>query len=57
MIDDNLRKKYDEAGEEGLKGAQTIDSKVIFEMIFGSEKFETLIGELALSSMAQMQDN
>ena len=26
-------------------------------MIFGSDKFESLIGELALSSMAQMQDN
>ena len=26
-------------------------------MLFGSDKFEALIGELAFSSMAQMQDN
>jgi len=26
-----------------------MDSKLIFEMIFGSDKFEPLIGELALS--------
>lgn len=57
MIDDGLRKKYDEGGEEGIKNDKTVDSKLIFEMIFGSDKFESLIGELALSSMAQMQDN
>ena len=28
-----------------------MDSKVIFEMIFGSDKFESLIGELALATM------
>ena len=57
MIDDGLRKKYDEGGEESIKNDKTVDSKLIFEMIFGSDKFESLIGELALSSMAQMQDN
>jgi curved DNA-binding protein CbpA len=52
LIDDGLRKKYDEGGEESIKNDKTVDSKLIFEMIFGSDKFESLIGELALSSMA-----
>ena len=55
MIDDGLRKKYDEGGEESIKNDKTVDSKLIFEMIFGSDQFESLIGELALSSMAQME--
>ena len=46
LIDDNLREKYDKEGEAGLKDAKTMDSKHIFEMIFGSDKFEPLIGEL-----------
>tara|TARA_B110000285_G_C15090452_1_gene598763 strand:+ start:854 stop:1018 length:165 start_codon:yes stop_codon:yes gene_type:complete len=54
LIDDGLRKKYDEGGEESIKNDKTVDSKLIFEMIFGSDKFESLIGELTISSMAQM---
>jgi hypothetical protein len=57
LIDDGLRKKYDEGGEESIKNDKTVDSKLIFEMIFGSDKLESLIGELAISSMAQMQEN
>ena len=34
-----------------------MDSKAIFEMIFGSEKFEPLIGELQLSQMTSMQED
>ena len=34
-----------------------MDSKAIFEMIFGSDKFEPLIGELQLSMMTSMQEN
>lgn len=46
MSDEALRKKYDEGGEEAIKTDKTVDAKLIFEMIFGSDKFETLIGEL-----------
>jgi hypothetical protein len=46
LIDETTRKKYDEQGQDGLKDVHTMDSKVIFEMIFGSEKFEPLLGEL-----------
>jgi hypothetical protein len=41
-----MREKYDNQGAEGLKEAKTMDSKAIFELIFGSDKFEPLIGEL-----------
>jgi hypothetical protein len=44
-----MREKYDSQGTEGLKDAKTMDSKAIFEMIFGSDKFEPLIGELQLA--------
>jgi hypothetical protein len=31
-----------------------MDSKMIFEMIFGSEKFEPLVGELKISMMVNL---
>lgn len=34
-----------------------MDSKAIFEMIFGSEKFEPILGELKLSQMMNMDEN
>jgi DnaJ-class molecular chaperone len=46
LIDETSRKKNDTEGEEGLKDVKTMDSKATFEMIFGSEKFEPLVGEL-----------
>lgn len=47
LIDEEQRKKYDEMGKEGIdKSKQSMDSKAIFEMVFGSEKFEPLLGEL-----------
>ena len=44
-------------GQDGLKDMPTMDSKIIFEMIFGSEKFEPLLGELQLSMMMNMQED
>lgn len=46
LIDEGQREKYDKGGEEAIKDSKTMDSKAIFEMIFGSEKFEPLLGEL-----------
>ena len=34
-----------------------MDSKVIFEMIFGSEKFEPILGELQISQMMNMKED
>ena len=36
--------------EDGVDDAPNLDSGM-FEMVFGSEKFEPLVGELALTSM------
>lgn len=57
LIDDKTREKYDKMGQEGLKDVQVMDSKAIFEMIFGSELFEPILGELKLSQMMNMQEN
>ena len=57
MIDDEIRAKYDKDGEEGLQNAQTMDSKAMFEMIFGTEKFDPLLGELQTMQMMNMTDD
>lgn len=49
LIDDKNREKYDKMGQEGLKDVQVMDSKAIFEMIFGSELFDPILGELKIS--------
>ena len=51
LSDDNLRAAYDKGGEDGVDDAPNLDSGMFFEMVFGSEKFEPLVGELALTSM------
>ena len=33
-----------------------MDSKAIFEMIFGSDKFEPILGELKLAQMMQAHE-
>lgn len=50
LSDEQLRFNYDERGKEGIEGAPKIDSASLFAMIFGSEKFEPLLGELQLAS-------
>lgn len=57
LSDDNQRAAYDREGEEGVKGAKTMDSKHMFEMIFGSEKFEPLIGEPSMAMMMTMKED
>jgi hypothetical protein len=44
-------------GQEGLKDVQVMDSKAIFEMIFGSELFDPILGELKISQMMNMQED
>ena len=57
LIDEEQRKKYDEMGEDGIdQSKNSMDSKAIFEMIFGSEKFEPLLGELQLASMMNLEE-
>jgi len=52
----NLRERYDQDGAEGLD-TNFIDASVFFGMLFGSERFEHLIGELAISTAARNSGN
>lgn len=54
LSDEKLRSNYDHGGKDGVEGAPKLDSSSLFAMIFGSENFEPLVGELLLAS--QMQD-
>jgi curved DNA-binding protein CbpA len=50
LSDEQLRYNYDHKGREGVEGAPQMDSSALFAMIFGSEKFEPLVGELQLAT-------
>uniref|UniRef100_A0A7S2R5M7 J domain-containing protein n=1 Tax=Rhizochromulina marina TaxID=1034831 RepID=A0A7S2R5M7_9STRA len=56
LSNDQLRANYDRNGSDTPD--TVIDSHVFFTMLFGSEAFEPLVGQLSLSSMAEvwMQD-
>jgi len=54
LSNDNLRANYDRNGLDSVKDAQLIDSHIFFTMLFGSERFEPLVGQLALSTMAEV---
>ena len=48
----DLRAKYDQHGVEGLD-VNFMDSAEFFSMLFGSERFEHLLGELSLAQMTR----
>ena len=55
LSNDVSRAKYDASGKEGLEEmTQQLDPSLLYELIFGSEGFENLIGELQLASMFTM---
>jgi curved DNA-binding protein CbpA len=53
LSDEQLRANYDNHGKDGVEGAPKMDSAAMFAMIFGSEKFEPLVGELQLAADMQ----
>jgi hypothetical protein len=55
LSDEKLRASYDAGGKEGVGDAPKMDSAAMFAMIFGSEKFEALVGELMLASQMGME--
>jgi hypothetical protein len=58
LSDERLRFQYDQGGKTGVEGVATMDSGAMFAMIFGSEKFEPLVGELELASqMAEAEQH
>ena len=54
LSDEQLRANYDNRGKDGIEGAPKMDSAAMFAMIFGSEKFEPLVGELQLAAEMQV---
>jgi hypothetical protein len=47
--------RYDAGGKDGVDEAPKMDPGALYAMIFGSEKFEPIIGELQLASQMQSQ--
>eukprot|EP01035_Chromulina_nebulosa_P019121 gene19121-24957_t len=57
LSDEKLRANYDSRGKSGVEDTPKVDSKTMYAMIFGSEKFEPLIGELKIAnSLQHLQD-
>jgi len=53
LSDNELRAKYDKQGKDALKDqAGSIDAGAFFAMLFGSEKFDHLIGRTSLATLA-----
>lgn len=48
----DLRAKYDQHGVEGLD-VNFMDSGEFFSMLFGSDRFEHLLGELSLAQLTR----
>jgi len=50
LSDERMRMAYDTKGKEAVDSAPKLDAGALYAMIFGSEEFETLIGELQIST-------
>ena len=57
LSDEQLRANYDAGGQSGVEGAPKVDSATLFAMIFGSEKFVPIVGELKIATQMQERDN
>jgi hypothetical protein len=49
-----LRASYDRTGKDATKDHAFVDPSAFFTVLFGSDKFQPYIGELALASMANV---
>ena len=55
LSDETLRKNYDLGGRDAVQeGAAGMDPSALFAIIFGSEEFDDLIGELKLASQMRL---
>lgn len=52
LQDAELRKKYDQQGLNGVKNLPVLDATAFFNMMFGSDYFNHLIGRLELATAA-----
>jgi DnaJ-domain-containing protein 1 len=51
LSDERLRVQYDRSGKEALGSPQLLDSTTFFAILFGSESFESLVGQLQLAML------
>ena len=57
LSDDALRANYDASGKDSVEAAPKVDPSTLFAMIFGSDKFVPLVGELKLASQMQADES
>jgi len=58
LSDEELRRKYDEHGREAaLDHSPVLDASAFFTLIFGSDKFEPLVGELQLAMVLSIGED
>jgi DnaJ-domain-containing protein 1 len=53
LSDPRLRSAYDSKGKEVMEGAAKVDASVLYAIIFGSDRFESIIGELQVASLVR----
>lgn len=54
LSDAALREKYDRMGKDAVEDAPKMDSVMIFNLLFGSEKFEPIVGEMYFAMQLSM---
>ena len=53
LSNEDTRARYDAKGMEGLADQNFMDPSTMYAMLFGSEKFDDLIGELQIAALLQ----
>eukprot|EP01036_Dinobryon_divergens_P033938 gene33938-43844_t len=54
LADEKLRAAYDTRGKSAVAGQQSLEAGAIYTMVFGSEDFEHIIGELYVATAMKM---